>query len=179
MFCSGCGQLLDPNQAVCAGCGKPVTAMPAARPAAGLPGLLPTQSVRVRQNVQTLGVLWIVYACWHVLQVVLAATVLTGMSGLLGNRFGMDPFVFWQRFPFYNAPWLVPLITSLMIGRAILSAAAGLALFRRARWGRTLALVVAFLTLIKPVLGTILAIYTLWVLLPGYSRQEYEAISQA
>ena len=39
-----------------------------------------------------------------------------------------------------------------------------------------LAIVCAFLTLIRPFLGTALAIYTLWVLLPSASGQEYEQL---
>jgi hypothetical protein len=37
--------------------------------------------------------------------------------------------------------------------------------------------VAAFLTLVRPLLGTSLAIYTLWVLLPGASGQEYDQIA--
>jgi hypothetical protein len=41
-----------------------------------------------------------------------------------------------------------------------------------------LAIVTAFLTLIRPFTGTALAIYTLWVLLPGASGQEYDQIAE-
>ncbi len=75
--------------------------------------------------------------------------------------------------------WFVPFITAIVLVRATLSLVTGLALLRRAPWGRTLALVTAFLTLIKPITGTILAIYTLWALLPAYSGAEYEQISTA
>jgi hypothetical protein len=50
----------------------------------------------------------------------------------------------------------------------------GISLLRRAPWARTLAIITAFLALIHPFTGTLLGIYTLWVLLPSASGQEYE-----
>lgn len=73
--------------------------------------------------------------------------------------------------------WLPGFITALVFGRALLAVVTGISLLRRAPWARTLAIVTSFLTLIKPLTGTILAIYTLWVLLPAHSGQEYEQIA--
>ena len=56
--------------------------------------------------------------------------------------------------------------------------ATGIALNRRAPWARMLAIVAAFLTIIKPIAGTALAIYTLWVLMPSPSAQEYEQMAE-
>ena len=50
-------------------------------------------------------------------------------------------------------------------------------MIRRAPWARTLAIVTGFLTLIKPILGTALGIYTLWVMLPTASDREYQQIA--
>ena len=77
-----------------------------------------------------------------------------------------------------HMPWLIPLITTILIGRTILSVVTGLALVNRAPWARILAIVAAFLTILKPITGTALAIYTLWVLLPGPSAQEYDQIAR-
>ena len=79
-------------------------------------------------------------------------------------------------FPFFHATWLVPLITAVLVGRAILCLVTGISLLRRASWARMLAIVTAFLALIHPFAGTVLGIYTLWVLLPSASGQEYEQI---
>ncbi|MGB0125422.1 MAG: hypothetical protein WBP63_18425, partial [Silvibacterium sp.] len=84
----------------------------------------------------------------------------------------------WGEMPFGHMPWLVPLITTILIGRTILSVVTGLALVNRAPWARILAIVAAFLTILKPITGTALAIYTLWVLLPGPSAQEYDQIAR-
>ncbi|MGC2298609.1 MAG: hypothetical protein WA476_07390, partial [Acidobacteriaceae bacterium] len=90
-----------------------------------------------------------------------------------GFERGFDGF---YRFPFANLPWLIPVITAVLLVRAVLCVVTGIALLRRAPWARALALVTAFLTLIRPFAGTALAIYTLWVLLPNASGQEYDQI---
>lgn len=173
MYCAGCGNLLDPDQQVCGKCGKPVVASPIPSGPAPLP--YPTGN-RVQRHIQSLGYVWIAYACWSLLQVAVAATFITGMSGMFGNRF-LNPMTMWSHFPFYNAPWLITLITVVTVGRAILSGATGVALLTKAPWGRTLALVAAFLTVLKPLTGTAVAVYTFWVLMPATSRSEYDAIS--
>jgi hypothetical protein len=174
MYCAGCGQPLTTGQQVCGKCGKPFAATPAAAPFASRYAAI--GGYRVRRHLQPLGYVWIGYACWSLLQVLVTATLLTGMSGLFGNRW-LDPGMMWSHFPFYNAPWLVTVITVVTVARAILSGATGVALLSKAPWGRTLAIIAAFLTILKPLTGTAVAIYTLWVLMPAQSRSEYEAIS--
>ena len=41
-------------------------------------------------------------------------------------------------------------------------------------WARVLALILAFLDLINVPFGTALGVYTLWVLLPAQSEEDYE-----
>lgn len=80
-------------------------------------------------------------------------------------------------FPFERMPWLIPIITTALLIRSLLCVVAGIALLRRASWGRMLAIVAAFLMLIHPLFGTALGIYALWVLLPGASGQEYAQLA--
>jgi uncharacterized membrane protein YdfJ with MMPL/SSD domain len=47
----------------------------------------------------------------------------------------------------------------------------------RRPWARTMAIVVGIIALLHPILGTVLGIYTLWVLLPGDAEAEYRKIS--
>jgi hypothetical protein len=53
----------------------------------------------------------------------------------------------------------------------------GFALLTRRSWGRTLAIIVSVLSLVKIPFGTALGLYTLWVLAPATSAMEYEAIA--
>ena len=60
---------------------------------------------------------------------------------------------------------------------ALLSFVAGWGLYKRERWGRTFAVVMAFLNLLSFPFGTALGIYTLVVLLPGEAEVEWREIS--
>ncbi|HSY70824.1 MAG TPA: hypothetical protein VK798_01230 [Alloacidobacterium sp.] len=155
---------------VCPRCGRPVPPMPLARP---------VLYSRVQRHIQTVGILWVVWAAWSVIGWLIALPFLAGVFGGWGwwghGGHGYAPFG--PGFPFERMMWLPGLITALVLGRALLAVVTGIALLRRVPWARTLAIVTAFLTLIKPLTGTILAIYTLWVLLPAPSGQEYEQIA--
>jgi hypothetical protein len=169
MFCSGCGQPVDPSQQFCLHCGRPVPKVaPAVTPA-------PWFYTRVHRHIQSLSVLWIAYGVWVIVQGLLAMSFFAGMFGGYFGHWHHGPF---GEFPLGSVPWLAPFITVMIIGRAILSVATGLALQRRAPWARILAIVAAIFTILKPITGTSLAIYTLWVLLPGPSAQEYEQMAE-
>ena len=167
MYCSGCGQLVPPGQQFCPHCGRPITAspMPTAPP--------PYFYIRVHRHIQSLAILWFAYAAWTLLGWLVAMSI---FGGMFHNYFGHWNHGPWAG-PFNNIPWLIPVITAFTVGRVLLSVIAGLALLNRARWARIFAIVVAFLTIFKLFTGTALAIYTLWVLLPGASGQEYEQMA--
>jgi hypothetical protein len=166
VYCSACGQPQDAFQTICQKCGRQV--VPIASPA-------PVQygHTRVHRHVHTLAILWIAYSLWVLLHWAIAVGFLAGALSNWGIGHGFDGL---YPFPFRHATWLVPLITGVLVGRVILCIVTGISLLRRAPWARTLAIVTAFLTLIRPLTGTVLAIYTLWVLLPSASGQEYEQI---
>lgn len=72
---------------------------------------------------------------------------------------------------------LLPVVAIYTVLVAALSLLVGYSLLTRRPWGRTLAIIVGILTLLKPLLGTALGIYTLWVLAPSSSAAEYDAIA--
>lgn len=170
MFCSTCGQAIQPGQQACANCGKPVVFAPPV----GVPRAFYT---RVERHIQTVGILWLVYAGIGLLGYLVALPFLAGMFGAFGHHMG--PFgPMGGNFPFVRMPFLLPFISFFIIVRAALQIIAGIGLLHRAPWGRIMAVVVSFLSVLKIPLGTALAIYTLWVLLPASSGQEYEELSQ-
>ena len=169
MYCSACGQPIDPYSPYCPRCGRQVI------PIAAAP-LPPWVWTRVHRHVHTLGILWIAYAALTLMSWLVAVGVLEGVFHSRGIPFGHG-FDGFYSFPFGHFPFLIPIITTILAGRAVLCLVTGIALLRRAPWARVLAIVTAFLTLIRPFLGTALAIYTLWVLLPGASGQEYDQIA--
>src|SRR5450432_2550221 len=104
MYCAGCGNKLDTNQQVCGKCGKPVASAPTAATPRSYPSPAPApypspapylaqDRHRVQRHIQSLGYVWIAYACWSLLQVAAVATFMTGMSGIFGNRF-LSPMTF-------------------------------------------------------------------------------------
>jgi hypothetical protein len=170
MYCSACGQPMDPGQTICQKCG---------RQSAPVASYVPVSYSRnrVHRHMQVMAILWIVYSLWIVLHWIIAVGFLAGAYTNwfhTGHAFGGL-----YAFPFFHATWLVPLITAVLVGRAILCLVTGFGLLRRASWARILAIITAFLALIHPITGTILGIYTLWVLLPAASGQEYEQIAMA
>jgi hypothetical protein len=131
---------------------------------------------RVQRHLQTLGTLWLVYAAYR---------VVTGLFGLFFVR-AVIHHRWSSEFPFgphgymSSPPWmhLMPVIMAFLVLGSIVAAIVGYSLLTRRTWGRVLAIVVAILVLFKPILGTALGIYTLWVLAPALSGMEYEAISE-
>jgi hypothetical protein len=67
---------------------------------------------------------------------------------------------------------------ALLVG-SILGLLTGWGLLQREPWARTLAIVMACLNMVHMPFGTILGIYTLWVLLPAASEQEYRSVARA
>jgi hypothetical protein len=77
--------------------------------------------------------------------------------------------------------WLRPLLSFigwLILAKAAACFLAGWGLLQRQDWARTVALVVGFVALLNVPIGTALGVYTLWVLLPTQSDDEYRALAQ-
>jgi hypothetical protein len=77
--------------------------------------------------------------------------------------------------------WLRPLLTFvgwLILAKAAAGFIAGWGLLQRQDWARTLVLVLGFVALLHPPIGTALGVYTLWVLLPAQSDDDYKALAQ-
>lgn len=116
---------------------------------------------------------WFIYAA---LTVVLSFVGMEFARAFMFNRFG--PWGRWNG-PF-RPEWLGPgflhFIWVFVVLRAALLCAAGWGLLERAPWGRIVAIVAAFLSLLKFPFGTALAIWTL-VTLMGYRNQSlYEQL---
>jgi hypothetical protein len=75
---------------------------------------------------------------------------------------------------------LLSVVAIIVLGGAALGFSAGWGLMHREPWARTLVLVLAFLVLfINIPVGTAVGVYTMWVLLPGESGHEYDALVAA
>lgn len=180
MFCSKCGQPIQ-QQAFCSSCGAPTGLNLQAAPGYAIPTHPSLLTSRVQRHLQTTGILWIAYAGYMMLHWILARTVMHAFFQARPDFMGIPLIV--QHMP-QNAPWggpffgswFITFITVILISRAIFAVAVGAALLTRQPWGRIFAVVIAILTLIHPVTGTVLAIYTLWVLCGQRARYEYNEL---
>ena len=161
MFCDQCGAQLQTGQARCVRCGKPVT------------GPFESSRNRVREHVKLVGIFWMAYSALHLV----GGVVVLLIAKFVVMRIGEIP----------NGPppelmmWMRPLISIvgwLILAKAAVGFFAGWGLLQREEWARVFALVVGFLALLNVPIGTALGIYTLWVLLPSQSEQEYKALAQ-
>ncbi|HYM75842.1 MAG TPA: hypothetical protein VE377_07675 [Candidatus Dormibacteraeota bacterium] len=129
---------------------------------------------RVQQHVHLLGILW------------LAMSAFNAVGGLillvLGNTF--FPHLREMKDVPSDVPvgFLTALFTTLgiiILAKAAFGFLAGWGLMQRETWARAIALVLAFISLFNIPFGTAIGVYTMWVLLPGQSQQEYDAMVAA
>ncbi len=177
MICSTCGNPLAPDTRFCPRCGTQTAQIPPQPPPVypSAPYGLPYD--RVSRNLQTLATLWLVYA------VLRALTGMIGMMflhGLFGGHFGHSDFnLGWSPFGrmWMDSLWPMALFSLMVsVGCVLLT---GWALLTRQPWGRIFAIVFGVIALIHFPLGTALGIYTLWVLAPRLSGDQYAAMAYA
>lgn len=162
MFCSGCGQALEPGQQVCPQCRRPMA--PPSPPVPNLAFEVANYSNRIR----ALSTVWFIYG---------GLVLVTGVIGLsfanafLFHGFGPWSHAPWMRdnFPFGSGfgPAIFHFVWIMLSVRAGLAFVAGWGLMEHAPWGRVVAIVAAFLSILKIPFGTAIAIWTL-VMLLGY-----------
>jgi hypothetical protein len=123
---------------------------------------------RIAGHVRLLGILWLASAAVHLIPgFFLLAFFHRGSGGILPPEAPL----------FING--LLHMVGVFLLGMAVASLLAGWGLLERQPWARTLAIVLACFSLIKIPFGTALGIYTLWVLLPAASEEEYRQIARA
>ena len=174
MFCTHCGASIQQDQRFCGACGSPLVTSGQLTPAPGSPTpVAPSGSAasgRVARHLRMLGVFWIALSAIHLLR---------GGGRLIGARMvGLIGPAWFDGMPWgWSVGHMVPAFLSVMglISLALAAAgfAAGWGLLERRPWARTLAIVVAIIALLNPILGTLLGIYTLWVLLPSDAEAEW------
>jgi hypothetical protein len=161
MYCSGCGFNLAQGQAVCPQCGRPIA--PPIPPIPNMQMQVATYASRIR----ALSIVWFIYGG---LGLVFGFLGLAFANAALHGSFGPWGHLPWSHEPFgpdFLGPQFLHLIWVLLVVRSAVSFFAGWGLMQRASWGRIIAIVAAFLNILKFPFGTALAIWTL-VTLMGY-----------
>jgi hypothetical protein len=165
MFCDGCGVTVQPGQAFCSKCGKQIVGTIAPQP---LPG-------KVQRHVHLLAILWLAFSAFNTL----GGLALLILGNVLFPHLHEMPDVP----PDVPTGFLTALFSAIgiiLLTKAAFGFAAGWGLLQRETWARTLALILAFISLFTNIpLGTAMGVYTMWVLLPSASEQEYHALVAA
>ena len=164
MFCDACGTAVQPGQGFCSKCGKQIV---------GPISFMQPRAGRVQSHIRFLGILWLALSAFNtiggVALYIVANTVLLHHHAL-GEEGGPPAF-------------LTPLLSTiaiLLLAKAAFGFLAGWGLLQREHWARVLALVIGFISLFTNIpFGTALGIYTMWVLLPADSEQEYDTLVEA
>jgi hypothetical protein len=114
-----------------------------------------------------LGIFWLAYSTFRL------------FGGWLFSRFFAHWGLFWNpTIPFF-LPGLLRGVGLVLMGTGVLGILAGWGLMDRQPWARMLAIVLGFFALLHFGIGTVLGIYTLWVLLPAESAVEYQRTARA
>jgi hypothetical protein len=161
MFCDGCGSAVQPGQAFCSRCGKQVV---------GLVTAMQARRSRVQEHVHLLGILWLAISAFNTVGAVVVFIVANTLFSHL-HEWGAPPQV-----PTNFLHVLLSAIAIFILAKAAFGFIAGWGLLQREPWARLLALVVGFLSLFNIPFGTAVGVYTMWVLLPGPSQQEYDIL---
>jgi ribosomal protein L40E len=179
MVCVTCGKELAPDARFCPRCGS--ATLPAQAPPfhAGAFG----RYTRVARNLQTLGTLWLVYAALRFVTGIFGVLLLHGIFGEHFNHsewsMGWGPLGHMGMFGGMGLAALWPIAFFSLLTSVGLVLLTGYALLTRQPWGRVFAIVFSILALFHFPLGTALGIYSLWVLGPGSSGDEYAALAYA
>jgi len=161
MYCNHCGSPVAVDQLVCSQCGR--------SPAEGRAAIVARS--RVPEHLHLLAIFWYVVG-----SVMLIPTlILVVLVGVARSLYAGDlpPWVT------VAAPALFLMIAIFVSGIAVASLLTGWGLQKVRPWGRTLALVMAFIALVHPPFGTALGIYTLYVLLSPDAGAEYDRLAKA
>jgi hypothetical protein len=157
MYCDKCGVPVQPDQAFCSRCGRrlgsSVVSMPQGRS-------------RVAEHVNLVAILWLAFSGFNALAGIL---ILMAYHLFIGH----------SNVPIFLRPMLAGIGWFVLMKSAV-GFAAGIGLLQREVWARTLTLILAFIASFTSIpIGTALGVYTMWVLLPRESEQEYEAMGAA
>lgn len=156
MYCAQCGAKIEEGQKFCNACGGPVSQAMVAQGQGRMP-----------KHLKLLGILWVAISVLH---------LVPGIGLIFFGSFAL-PFI-----PFHVRALVVPIAMMagiFFLASAILGILAGWGLLTYRPWARILAIILGIIALIHVPFGTALGIYTLWVLLPAESDEEYRRLSRA
>lgn len=163
MFCDGCGATVQPGQAFCSKCGKQIV---------GPVMVMQQRPGRVQGHLHLLGILWLAMSAFNTIGGVILYILANTLFAHLHEMGAPDAPTGFLR------P-LLSVVAIFILAKAACGFIAGWGLMQRESWARVIALVLGFISLFNIPFGTAVGVYTLWVLLPAQSQEEYDALVAA
>jgi len=121
----------------------------------------------VARHLSLLAILWIAISGFRLL-----GSGGVFFAGRMMHRVGYpDPFAA------HFIPRLFPMLGGFLFLGALIGFLCGWGLLQKQSWARTLGIVLAAFSILDPPFGTALGIFTLWVLLPAQSEQEFSVLA--
>ena len=155
MYCNSCGSAVTESATFCSKCGKSM----------GTASTLMPRQGRIAGHIRLLGILWLAISALRLIP----ALVLLAFAGASFFPPDIPQFV--------HA--VLPAIGLCLLVISGLGIVAGCGLLMRQGWARMMTVVFGAIGLIDIPFGTALGVYTLWVLLPAESEQEYRSMANA
>src|SRR5881296_1899392 len=169
MFCTQCGNEVEPHARFCSKCGHEVSE--AAASAAPAPPKKTEHDMNMHINI--LG--WLL----------IGSGILTAIGGMIvlfaSHIFRRLPVELARDMPPGMPPfvaWITSVVGLAIIAVAAATAAAGFGLLQYRSWARTFATIVAVLLLFHFPIGTAVAVYAFWVLFSQEGQQYYRSRSE-
>ena len=145
MYCAGCGQILTNEQSACSGCGRPVQTAGDA-----------TQVYEFARTIRRLSLYWLLFA---------GLNVALGVTGLIMAGAGLSqhagPWEPWPHPPLLGWTYLGAAAWALLLTRAVMALAAGMALRDHAECARPVAITAAAVAMTQFPIGLVLGAFTL------------------
>lgn len=171
MFCQYCGNQMPDGARFCGACGRP-----SAVSAVVVASVDPAQGLKT--HLKILGILWAVYGAFRIVMaawtLVVSHYMLPMFAQFIPREDGRSLFPFIH---LMSGLYVVLAVYAVLTG--ILGICAAWAILRHEPWGRTLALVAGFVSLISIPFGTAIGVYTIIILLPPSAVQTYDQITAA
>ena len=156
MFCDRCGARLETSQNFCPSCGKVLGTVP----------LMPARG-RIAGHVRLLAIFWLALSAFRLVPGLFILAMFRPGVGIL------PPDV-----PYF-VHGLIQTVGTLFLLSAVLGIITAWGLLERQPWARMLAIVFGCFSLLDMPFGTALGVYTLWVLLPAATDEEYRQAAKA
>jgi len=131
----------------------------------------------MEKHITLVGVLNIVYRSLAIIAAIILAAIIPWLENFI------DPFIRWGAVRHHEIPAavmdIIPIIllcvAAIILVVSVIGIIGAIGVLKRKNWGRILLLVVSFLNLIRIPLGTILGIYSIWVLMKDETIRLFDA----